>query len=128
MTETTRKRVLIFDDEQMIGDIACQMLDFYECDGVHKTTAIETVETYKASMSEGNPFDAVIVDLNVPGDAGGEVVVKDLLALDSDARVYVSSGSLNDSAMVNPSAFGFAGKLCKPFDLQAVENFVKELR
>lgn len=127
MSEQTRKKILIFDDEQIIGDIACQMLDFFNCDAVHTTTAEATIETYNSHYSEGKSFDAVIMDLNVPGGPGGKEVVKDVLAINKDANVYVSSGDSSDSAMINPEDFGFAGTICKPFDLQAIEKFTKEL-
>lgn len=127
MTEESRKKILIFDDEQIIGDIACQMFDFYGCDGIHVTTADEAVATYKLHLEEGKPFDAVIMDLNVPGGVGGREAVKDVLALDAQAKVYVSSGDSNDSAMLNPTEHGFVGSICKPFDLQAIEKFTNAL-
>jgi len=127
LTEGNRKKVLIFDDEQIIGDIACQMLDFYGCDGVHVTTVSETVQIYKFHMENGEPFDAVIMDLNVSAGAGGKEAVKDVLELDGQAKVYVSSGDSNDSAMLSPSDYGFAGTICKPFDLQVIEEFVNKL-
>lgn len=127
MSDNTRKKILIFDDEQIIGDIACQMLDFFNCDAVHTTTAEETVEAYRNHYSEGKPFDAVIMDLNVPGGPGGKEAVKDVLAIDDKAHVYVSSGDSSDVAMINPEEFGFKGTICKPFDLQAIEKFTNEL-
>ncbi len=127
MSDDTRKKILIFDDEQIIGDIACQMLDFFNCDAVHTTTADETIEVYKSHYSEGKPFDAVIMDLNVPGGPGGKEAIKDVLAINENAHVYVSSGDSSDAAMTSPKDFGFFGTICKPFDLQAIEKFINEL-
>lgn len=127
MSDDTRRKILIFDDEQIIGDIACQMLDFFNCDAVHTTTAEETIDAYKSHYTEGKPFDAVIMDLNVPGGPGGKEAVKDVLAIDEKANVYVSSGDSSDSAMTSPEEFGFVGTICKPFDLQAIEEFTKKL-
>lgn len=42
----------------------------------------EAVNIYKNTKMKGNPFDAVIVDLAIPGGIGGAETVKEILEVD----------------------------------------------
>lgn len=127
MNTNLSKKILVFDDEQIVGDIACQMFDFFKCEALHVTSAKATVDAYREAHSKGNCFDAVIMDLNVPGGDGGKEAVREVLAIDPDAKVFVSSGDSSDPAMVKPVDFGFVGVIYKPFDLNTIKLFVEQL-
>lgn len=127
MSIDSPKKVLIFDDEQIIGDITCQMLEYFKCQSVHVTNAESAIEAYRVEFTKGQSFDAVIMDLNVPGGRGGKEAVQDVLLIDPNAKVFVSSGDSTDPAMVHPEEFGFVGVLCKPFDLAIIEAFVSQI-
>ena len=127
MNTNVSKKILVFDDEQIVGDIACQMFVFFKCEAIHVTSAERAVETYREEYSKGKGFDAVVMDLNVPGGDGGKEAVRKVLAIDPNAKVFVSSGDSSDPAMVTPSDYGFVGALCKPFDLNTIKNFVEQL-
>lgn len=75
----------------------------------------EAIEGYRRAKEAGCPFDAVIVDLNVPNGKGGKETIKGLLQLDPDAKVIISSGDIFDPALTNYRDYGFIGKLIKPF-------------
>lgn len=121
------KKILIFDDEQIVGDIACQMLEYFKCESVHVTNAESAIEAYRIEFMKGQTFDAVIMDLNVPGGHGGKEAVQDVLGIDPNAKVFVSSGDSLDPAMVKPQNYGFVGVICKPFDLATIEAFVNQI-
>jgi len=121
------KKILVFDDEQIVGDVACQMFLHFKCKATHVTSAKSAVDIYREEYSKGNRFDAVIMDLNVPGGDGGKEAVRDVLAIDPSAKVYVSSGDFSDPAMVKPLDFGFVGVIYKPFGLDAIKDFVDQL-
>ena len=127
MSIDSPKKILVFDDEQIVGDIACQMLEYFKCQSLHVTNAEQAIDAYQIEFTKGQPFDAVIMDLNVPGGRGGKEVVRDVLAIDPNAKVFVSSGDSSDAAMVKPEDFGFVGVLCKPFDLSTIESFVNQI-
>lgn len=124
MTET-KKRILIMDDEDMVGEIACQMLEFIGFEGVHVLDGGTAIEEYTAYMKKGEPFVAVIMDLTIPGGMGGQEAISELLAIDSDAKVFVSSGYSSDPAMLNYAEYGFAGVIAKPFDLNDLQRILK---
>ena len=120
-------RILIMDDEEIIQDVLSNMLDFlgYEVeiavDGVH------AIEKYKLAAQTGKSFDAVIMDLTVPGGMGGEKAIQDLLKLDPEAKAIVSSGYSTDPVVLNYSEHGFKGVINKPFKIGDLKTVLQEL-
>jgi CheY-like chemotaxis protein len=115
------------DDEIMVGEITCQMLEFLGVEGVHVTEGAVAVKEYAAQKESSSPYLAVIMDLTIPGGMGGEDALKEILAIDKSALVYVSSGYSGDPAMTNHLEYGFAGAIEKPFDLAAIQKILDSL-
>jgi len=86
------------------------------------------IELYQGAHEEGNPFDIVIMDLTVPGGMKGEDAVARLLAIDSKARVVVSSGYSNDPILGDYARHGFRAVLRKPFDFKDLSQVLEEVR
>ena len=108
-------RILVMDDEKMVRDLTARMLK--PC-GYSVATAPggqEAIEMCKQAMADGKPFDAVIMDLTIPGGIGGKEVIKDLLAIDPHVKAIVSSGYADDPVMANYAEYGFKGAAAKPY-------------
>jgi two-component system cell cycle sensor histidine kinase/response regulator CckA len=127
LDQQQKKKILIMDDEIMVGEIACQMLEFFGFEGVHVTEGTAAVKEYAAQKEINSPYTAVIMDLTIPGGMGGKAAVKEILDIDHDARVYVSSGYSGDPAMVHFVEYGFVGAIAKPFDLATIQNMLNSL-
>jgi DNA-binding NarL/FixJ family response regulator len=56
------------------------------------TKKIEKCGTLEFPLAGGEPFDAVIMDLTIPGGMGGREAVKELLRIDPQVKAIVSSG------------------------------------
>jgi len=122
---TGKKKILIMDDEEMIGEIACQMLTLLGYEAWHVFDGKEAISLYWQHLEEGDPFAVVIMDLTIPGGMGGKEAVVELLALDPQARVLVSSGYSNDPSMINFSQYGFCGHIEKPFDMTSLKAAIE---
>ncbi len=119
------KKILIMDDETMIGEIACQMLSFLGFQALHVTRGEDAIKVYRQHLDCGEPFDVVIMDLTIPGGMGGREAVVEILAINPQARVLVSSGYSNDPIMTNFSEYGFRGVIEKPFDLHSLQEAIE---
>ena len=78
-------------------------------------------------MQENTPFDAVIMDLTVPGGMGGKETMEKLLEIDPSVTAIVSSGYANDPIMSNYKQYGFSGVVPKPYKIEDVNKVLKDL-
>jgi CheY-like chemotaxis protein len=78
----------------------------------------EAIEAYRRSHTSGRPFDAVILDLTVPGGMGGKETLRHLRTIDPAVRAIVSSGYSDDPVLADFHAHGFAAAAAKPYTLQ----------
>ncbi len=122
-----RGTVLIMDDEDMVRDVASEMIRLIGYRVLTASDGSEALEIYKAEKEKGNPVSAVILDLTIHGGMGGLKCVKKLLEYDPDAVCIVSSGYSNDDVMANYERYGFRGVLIKPFDLAEMSRTLKNV-
>lgn len=123
-------KVLIMDDDEMVRFVAGETLKRYGFLVDFAQDGSQAVELYREHRESGDPFAAVILDLNIPGGMGGEEAMKRLLEIDPAAKGYVSSGRTDDPVMINFRTFGFSGTIEKPYfylNKDLMESFCKTL-
>ncbi len=123
MTEKIKK-ILVMDDEEIVGDIAKQMLVFMGYEAEIARDGEEAIRLYKEQFNKGMPYLLVIMDLNVPDGMGGQEAIGKILAIDANAKAIVSSGYTNDPIMQRFGEYGFSGAIGKPFDLEGLKNIL----
>jgi two-component system cell cycle sensor histidine kinase/response regulator CckA len=114
---TGNGRILIMDDEDFIREIATEILQFAGYYVKSCADGREAVELFRDAWDRNSPFDAVILDLTVPGGMGGKETAARMLEIDPDALLIVSSGYSNDPVVANFERYGFSGVVSKPFDV-----------
>jgi PAS domain S-box-containing protein len=112
---TGQGKILVMDDEPLVGEIAGSMLIHLGYEMKYAAHGAEALEEYAQDRAAGQPFDAVILDLTVPGGMGGQEATVKLLDLDPQARAIVSSGYADDPIMTHFAAHGFQGVIKKPY-------------
>ncbi len=117
-------RILIMDDDATILEVIHGYLEFLGYESVCVNNGDAAINAYITAMKNGQPFQAVVMDLTVPGEKGGKEVVKELLKIDKAIKAIVSSGYSQDSVMSDFKQYGFKGVLLKPY---SVENFSRIL-
>jgi len=114
--------ILVLDDEEEVRGVLGAMLKRMGCVVAFATEGQDAIEKYKATQ-----FDLVITDLTLPGDIGGDGVAKEILVLNPDAKIIVSSGYANSSIMANYKEYGFQGRIAKPYNFAALQKLVERI-
>jgi len=122
MPKKGRGKILLMDDESMIRDLGSEMLRRLGYQVFTTRDGLEAITVYKKSKDCGEPFDAVIMDLTIPGGMGGKEALKELLDVDPGIKAIVSSGYSNDPIMGDFKKFGFAGVLSKPYSVKEMSD------
>lgn len=119
--------ILVMDDDQKVRQVLSGMLKILGHKVTESADGAEAIKLYKEKFSSGEPFDAVIMDLTIPGGMGGEAAIKVLKEIDPDVKAIVSSGYSTNPVLSNYSDYGFRGELVKPFRIATLEKELKLL-
>lgn len=118
MTERTRGRVLIVDDDEMITNLLRKVIE-PEAEvqvAVNGTDANERLSEHE--------YDLVFLDLRMPGGSG-QIVIDHLREVDADARpkVIVLSAVANENTRLDESVV--TAIIRKPFDTTNIAAIVR---
>ena len=129
--EPVRKgKILLMDDEEAIRKSVSRMLTRIGYEVELAEEGVEAIQLYKKAQESGAPFNAVLMDLTIPGGMGGKEAIQKLMEIDSNIKAIVSSGYSNDPVMAEYSKYGFTGMVAKPYQLeqlyQVLQNVVSD--
>jgi CheY-like chemotaxis protein len=119
-------RVLVMDDDPAVRSVARNMLARLGYEVSCATEGSEAVEAFRRAAEGGRAYDAVLVDLTVPGGMGGVETVARLRAIDPAVRAVATSGYSGDGAMARFREQGFAAVVAKPYTLEELGRAVGE--
>ena len=120
-------RILIVDDEEAIRALVEFTLERLGYQVTQAESALEGVEIYREKLEAGERFDAVILDLTLPGGMGGKEALKKLIEIDPTVNAIVSSGYALDATMSRYQDFGFRGVIAKPYEAAELGKIVHEV-
>ena len=120
-------KILIIDDEEVVRGVAGRFVKHIGyrpdlADGGKKGIAL-----YETALKKGTPYDAVLLDLTMPGGMGGKEAAKKIRALDRQAKIIASSGYSTDPIMSNFKKFGFNGALAKPYQITELSEVLERV-
>jgi CheY-like chemotaxis protein len=120
-------KILLMDDEESVRRITGQMLTRmgYEVKFAHD--GAEAIEVYREAMKARDPFDAVIMDLTVPGGMGGKEAIQKLKKIDSEVKAILCSGYSNDPVMSDFRKYHFRGVVNKPFNIEELGDALRSV-
>jgi PAS domain S-box-containing protein len=120
-------RILVMDDEEPIQQLLHRALTEVGYDVSTTGDGEEAVEQYTRAREAGVPFDAVILDLTVPGKMGGQEAIKKLIEIDPEVRAIASSGYSTDPVISDFRNYGFRGVVVKPYKLSELREVLLEI-
>ncbi len=113
-------RILVLDDDETIRVVVQRMLERLGYQADTCGDGEQALARYVEARRAGRAYDAVILDLTIPGHDGGAQVLPRLRALDPQVAAIVASGYADDNVLARHEAHGFRGRLHKPFDMAAL--------
>ncbi|HYP18259.1 MAG TPA: ATP-binding protein [Opitutus sp.] len=121
------RRILVMDDEPMVRTVMEAVLTRLGYETAGTENGRDAVALYLSEKEAGRPFAAVILDLTVKGDMGGEAAVRELLKTDPDVRAIVMSGYSDSDVMRDYARHGFKASLAKPCDHAAIVSALRSV-
>ena len=120
-------RILIMDDEPDVRELLGKILQHLGYQTDFASDGKEAIEKYQQAMTNGQPFDVVIMDLTIPGGMGGAETIKVLHQIDPHVCAIVSSGYSNDPIMANFNEHGFSACMQKPYSIEIVSKVLHSI-
>jgi PAS domain S-box-containing protein len=120
-------RILLMDDEETVLQVCSEMLRAinYKVDLV--TKGEEAIDKYTKALESGSYYDAVILDLTVPGGMGGKETIRMLIEIDPELKAIVSSGYADDPILSEYGNYGFRAALSKPYNIKELSKALYEV-
>lgn len=113
------------DDDAIISMSVTRQLKDLEYKVELARNGTGAIELYKKASGTDKPFDAVILDLTIPGGMGGMETIRKLLSIDPDVKAIVASGYSNDPVMSNFKEYGFKDAIAKPYEIYELEEALR---
>ena len=115
-------KILVMDDEETIRNTTREILAHLGYSTVVARDGAEVLELYTRAKKAGSKFDAVIMDLTIPGGLGGKETISRLVKIDPAVRAVLASGYADNQILLNYHNYGFRGAVIKPYDMQELSE------
>ncbi len=123
---TTVARILVLDDEVLVQQMSGAMLEEMGHQVDYAVNGEEAISKYQTAQEKQQGYDIVICDLTIPGGIGGQEAAQQILKINPQAKLIVSSGYATDPVMAKYSEYGFQGWVTKPYSFAELQKVVQQ--
>jgi CheY-like chemotaxis protein len=109
------RKILVVDGEEMVRDVTGGMLNYMGCRVGFAKNGLEALARYRKALDAGEPFDAVILDLSLPGGPDAIETMKKLQQIHPGVRVVASTGDSGNPVMGQLKELGFRALVLRPY-------------
>ncbi|NLB18361.1 MAG: PAS domain S-box protein [Syntrophomonadaceae bacterium] len=120
-------RILVMDDEAKIREVVSEMLHRLGYDVTLSANGVEAIQLYTESIKDELKYDAVVLDLTIPGGMGGKETIQKLLTIDPHIKAIVCSGYSTNPIIAEYSRWGFKGFVTKPFGIDNLSQVLDKV-
>jgi len=124
---SVRRRVLVMDDDRQFRDLVIKYLNKLGFEAAAVPDGRLAAELCRLEKETGRPFDAVLLDLIVPGDRSTAETLHRLREIDPAVKAVLCSGYTADPLMTDYREYGFAAVLPKPFRIADLRRTLTEI-
>ena len=120
-------KILVMDDEDFVRDTVGEMLKYLGYEVRFSKDGLDAIEQFKKARKSGKPFDAVILDLTIPGGMGGREAIEKLIEIDENVKAIISSGYPEDPIISKYRDYGFLGVASKPYTIEQLSRVLHDI-
>jgi CheY-like chemotaxis protein len=120
-------KMLVMDDEDAVRRVAGEILSTLGYEVALARDGAEAIRLYQMARDSSRPFDAVLLDLTVPGGMGGAEALERLREIDPWIKAIVSSGYSHDPIMADYATYGFKAVVAKPYTVQDLRSVLRRV-
>ena len=117
-------KILIIDDNDAVSESLSDLLMHLGYDPDFAADCEEGLDLCTDAATDNRPFAAAIIDINVPGCMDA---ISKISAASPGIKLIASDVMAGDPIGVEPSAFGFAAAIAKPFSAGELSSLLNEV-
>lgn len=125
--DTNKVKILVFDEDELIRNVAADLLRALDYEVELATKGEEVVEMYGKNKETGSPFDAIFLGVSSKAGIGELDTLKSLLAIDPDVKAIASIDCADNSDMINYKNNGFCAVISKPYGMVELANTIRDI-
>jgi DNA-binding response OmpR family regulator len=122
-----RANILVLEDYDVVARSIRRLLERAGHGVSVASSSDEACKLVSQVVGANRTFDLAILDVSIPGSAGGSDVLKSLRGMIPNLPAIVTSGAWHDPTMSRPADFGFDAVLRKPFSRDELLDVVNKV-
>ena len=120
-------KILLMDDEEFVRKVGERILSELGFEIETAEDGEKALDMYAKALEKKTPYNAVIMDLTIPGGIGGKETMEKLMELHAGVKGIVSSGYSTDPVMAEYKKYGFSGCIQKPYEIDELKSVLNEV-